>query len=373
MKGIKGLNKETKELYSSLGRSLFLCFVALFAIVTATAAWFVLNTEVNSSSSTVSTNEGMIYSIATLKSDNQGVYDANLSNNNAITETPLAKALNKFFRADNNGRDDNEGNHYTSFYNLPNLSIGNDIFTDKNHIEYILGSSDGISLMVSDTSNMNNANEFEHIGPGSCGKFSFYIIPHTDNLRQVKLSVSLNLYTLVREGEASDKVAIGRAELIENNENNSVLLNMVMGHVLLFTGMDKGNYNGRITPILNDDGTISFNFVNSCQDSSSWEKDKPVEVSIYWIWPKRFENIKYYGQEGSVFKSDCDSYNELLRWINDNKQYIVNTKNVNVYGLESPIGNLTNQQFAKWSNGYNKGDQLIGDNVAFIQWVIEGK
>lgn len=54
MKRNKRLSKETRELYSSLGRSLFLCFVALFAIVTATAAWFVANSHVNSGTSPIS-------------------------------------------------------------------------------------------------------------------------------------------------------------------------------------------------------------------------------------------------------------------------------------------------------------------------------
>ena len=57
-----------------------------------------------------------------------------------------------------------------------------------------------------------------------------------------------------------------------------------------------------------------------------------------------------------------------------NKTYIVNTKVVeNINDLANPVENMTNKQFAQWSTGYNKGDQLIGDNIAFFQWVIEAE
>ena len=60
---------------------------------------------------------------------------------------------------------------------------------------------------------------------------------------------------------------------------------------------------------------------------------------------------------------------QVVEWINMNKTFLVNTTN----NLENPMGNLTNQQFAQWSAGYNKGDQLIGDNIAFFQWVIDAE
>lgn len=60
--------------------------------------------------------------------------------------------------------------------------------------------------------------------------------------------------------------------------------------------------------------------------------------------------------------------------MNDNREYIVNTKIVlDTKSLADPQTDMTNQQFAQWSVGYNKGDQLIGDNIAFFQWVIEAE
>lgn len=339
---------------------------AIIGVLLGSIAWFRMNNQVQAGNAVISASDSYTFSLATLQSDNQGIYDVNTSPG---SDSPLAKALNKFFRADKNGRDDEDGNHYTSFLDLPDLSVGTSVFTDKKGQKYILGDSDGISLMVNAENNVNNTTEFEHIGPGSYGKFTFYIIPHLDNFQAVTLSVSLKPFTLVREGDASDKKATGRAKPVENIKNNEVLLNMLQGHILLFTGKDEaGNYENRILPNLKEDGTVCFTF-HKDRSTTTWVKDQAEPVTIYWIWPKRFENIKYYGQEDSVFKSECSSHTELLEWINENRQYVVKTDTA----LSNPVENMTNQQFAKWSVGYNKGDQLIGDNIAFFQWMIDAE
>ena len=342
---------------------------AIIGVLLGSIAWFRMNSQVQAGNAGISASDGHTFSLATLQSEKQGIYDVNTS----TSESPLAKALNKFFRVDNNGRDDKEGNHYTSFLDLPNLSEGTSVFTDTKGQQYILGDSDGISLRVNEESNVNNTTEFEHIGPGSRGKFTFYIIPHVDGFQTVRLSVSLKPFTLVREGNPSDKKATGRAKPVENNENNTVLLNMLQGHILLFTGKDEsGNYLNRILPNLETDGRISFEFEKNSQNTT-WIKDQAEPITIYWIWPKRFENIKYCGQEDSVFKSACLSHTELLEWINTNKRFVVNTKTVDITDIANPVENMTNKQFAQWSAGYNKGDQLIGDNIAFFQWVIDAQ
>lgn len=363
--------KEIKGLYKSLAKTLTLVMVAMFTLVMVSIAWFVANSKVQSASNTVGATDGNRFSLATLKDDQQGVYD---SNSETSTDTPLAKALNRFFRVDKNGRDDKEGNYYTSFLDLPNLNVGTTYFEDINGGQYILGDTETVSLMVSGTSNVNNTEEFGHVGPGSYGQFTFYVIPHQEGFNRVTISVSLQPYTLIREGQPNDKTATGRAVRVKNNENNEVLLNMLQGHILLFTGKETdGDYKERVEPALQSDGSIRFEF-SIDSSTRAWVKDKAEPVTVYWIWPKRFENIKYIGQEDSVFKTSCQSYTDLLSWMNTNRQTIVNTKTVNdLTSLANPIESMTNKQLAQWSVGYNKGDQLIGDNIAFFQWVIDAK
>lgn len=365
------IRKEIKGLYKSLARTLILVMVTMFTLFIVSVAWFVANSKVQSASNTVSTNGENRFSLATLQSDHQGVYDIN---NKTSTDTPLAKALNRFFRVDKNGRDDKEGNYYTSFLDLPNLNVGTTYFKDIKGDNYILGDSETVSLRVNDESNINNAEEFGHVGPGSFGQFTFYIIPHVDRFDRVTLSVTLHPYTLVREGDPSEKKATGKAVHVGNTKNNEVLLNMLQGHILLFTDKDSnGDYTNRAIPVLQADGSIRFEFTLD-SSSKTWVKDQAEPVTVYWIWPKRFENIKYVGGEGSVFKVNNQCYTDLLTWINTNRQLIVNSKTQSdLSSLCDPNGDMTNKQLAQWSAGYNKGDQLIGDTIAFFQWVIDAK
>lgn len=385
----KSLQKKRKRAFwkSCLTTSLII-IGAIIGVMIGSVAWFIMNDQVHAENAVISASGSYTFSLATLQSDEQGVYkqgiyDVNESKNQSgesVEESLLAKALNKFFRPDKNGRDDEYGNHYTSFWDLPNLSVGTSVFTDQSGKKYIRGDSDGISLMVNETSNVNNTTEFDYIGPGSYGEFTFYIIPHIENFNQVNVSVSLKPFTLERveegTGTTENKKVMGRAKIVENNDANNVLLNMLQGHILLFTGKDgEGNYSNRILPNLENDGTISFKFTKD-SNTSTWVKDQPEPVTIYWIWPKRFENIKYCGQEDSVFKSTCQEHTELLNWINEsqNREYVVNTNTItNTAKLEDVMKDMTNQQFAQWSTGYNKGDQLIGDNIAFFQWVIDAE
>lgn len=376
--------RKEAEIHQEAARSMMKTFLAtgIFLVATIVAlvimgmAWFVANAKVESASASIAASDDYKFYLATLKSYSQGVYDVNIPEGTGgdVTTSPLARALNKFFRADNNGRDDDEGNHYTTFLDLPNLSEGAQTFKDQDGIEYVIGNSDGISLWINSESNVNNTEEFEHIGPGSYGKFTFYIIPLVDNLDQVNLSVSLQPFTLVREGEASGKNVTGKAMRIKNEKDNEVLLNMLQGHILLFTGQDEsGDYSNRIFPTLENDGSIRFEFIKD-ETTTTWTKDKAEPITIYWIWPKRFENIKYPGQEDSVFKKECPEHENLLEWVHTYRQYIVNTNTVkDPTSLADPMKDMTNKEFAQWSVGYNKGDQLIGDNIAFFQWVIEAE
>lgn len=364
--------EKADDFWNTFLRTGAIILAALIVLVFLGIAWFVMNNWVKGESAAISALGENRFSLATLEDDStkQGVYDVN----NSVEETSsLAKALSRFFRVDRNGRDDDEGNHYKIFRDLPNLVKGTSTFIDKDGKTYILGDSDRISLQVNSESNVNNTEEFEHIGPGSRGKVTFYIIPHVNNWGKVNLSVSLKAFTLERVGDASEsKEATGKAVQILPSDKNEVLMKMLQGHILLFTGMDSdGNYSNRTIPKIDNEGRISFSFE---KNGETWKKDQPVPITVYWIWPRRFENIKYCGQEDSVFKSECQSHSDLLDWVNINKGYIVNTNEVtDLSVLVSPKEDMTNAQLSQWSTGYNKGDQLIGENVAYFQWIIEAE
>lgn len=311
---------------------------ALIVILVISIAWFVSNTNVKSTGIPISANDGQKFYLATPKNDSQGVYD-----NNSQTNSNLPEALKHFQRIADE-----------TIQGLPQFRVGTTTVTGLDSIEYIVGDADDISLMVNSISNVNNTTQNAYVGPGSKGEMTFYIIPTVAGENQVNLTVSLAAYGLSEpnNGEVT-------AQLINNNQ----LGNILCGHILLFQGKDtQGNYVDQIDPVLGEDGTIRFTFAKKAE----WEINQPIEITLYWIWPYRFENLVYPGQPDSVFKTSGDAQTGFLKWVNQHKNYIAYTNAI----LNEANADMSNSDFAKWSSGYNRGDQLIGDNVAYFIWTI---
>ncbi|MGN1196193.1 MAG: hypothetical protein ACI4TA_01160 [Acetatifactor sp.] len=334
---------------------------ALIAIVMLSVAWFVTNTNVRNANIHISANNNRTFYLATRLTDAQGVYD-----NNTAGDSSLSQALNKFQRID---RDVNAGNDDISFQGLPQFSVGTTVVTGSDDNEYIVGDADGISLMVNSTSNVNNTAAEEYVGPGSTGEITFYIIPNVEGRNQVRITVSLAAYKLTASRDSTDNKVTARAELIDGSDANFILRNLLCGHMLLFKGKDdNGDYVNQIIPRLGEDGTILFSFE---EKGDNWTKNQPVEITIYWIWPHRFENLVYSGQNESVFKISGSAQSDLLSWINANKGFIVNQSGS--ASLEDASTGMSNSGLSQWSAGYNKGDQLIGDTVAYFIWTISAE
>lgn len=153
MKRIKTLSKETRGLYSSLLRSLFLCFVAFFAIVVATAAWFVNNSSVNSGGVSIShQNENII--LAT-KGERQQKEESLLM---------LPGGFEKIIDGD-------------TYY-----------CTDDGEI--------ALRLAKDETT----------VSPGSSGEITFYVIPENSGSQSVSLYFSLYGYEEDEEKNSGDRI-----------------------------------------------------------------------------------------------------------------------------------------------------------------------
>ena len=289
----------------------------------------------------IAANNGQRFYLATKKEDSQGVYD-----NNSSTNSKLQEALKHFKRISSE-----------TVQELPQFQIGTTTITGSDNIEYIVGDADGISLMVNSTSNVKNTTQNEYVGPGSKGEMTFYIIPTVAGDNQVNITVSLAAYQLSKpdNGEVT-------AQLVNNGQLSKILC----GHILLFQGKDaQGNYVNQIEPALGEDGTIRFTFTKK----DNWVINQPIEITLYWIWPYRFENLVYPGQPDSVFKTSGDVQNGFLDWVNAHKQNIAYTND----SLNDANADMSNSDFAKWSSGYNRGDQLIGDTIAYFVWTIHAE
>ena len=324
--------------YTFLKTGVFM-IAALIAVLLGSMAWFANNTNTKSTGVQISADNGRRFYLATKKADSQGVYD-NSQNSN------LQNALKHFQRIKTE-----------TIQGLPEFQRGETTVTGSDNIEYIVGDAGGISLMVNSTSNVNNTTPDAYVGPGSRGEMTFYIIPTIAGDNQVNITVSLAAYGLSKP--TNDVVT---AQLV----NNEQLKNILCGHILLFRGKDEyGNYVNQIKPALGEDGTIWFPF----SQSDEWVINQPIKITLYWLWPHRFENMVFPGQPDSIFQTDYTARDTFLTWVNGNPKYIAYT-NAHL-GAAGP--NMTNADFAKWSAGYNRGDQLIGDTVAYFVWTISAE
>lgn len=330
-----------KAMLSTFLKTGIIMTAALIVILAISIAWFVSNTNVRGSDINISANNGQRFYLATKKGDSQGVYD-----NNSQTNSNLQNALRYFKRIADE-----------TINGLPQFNIGTTTVKGLDGVEYIVGDADGISLMVNSTSNVKNTTQNDYVGPGSKGKMTFYVIPTVAGENQVTITVSLAAYGLSEPNND---------EVTAQSVNNRKLSNILCGHMLLFQGKDaKGNYAKQIEPTLGEDGTIRFTFAKI----DEWVINQPIEITLYWIWPYRFENLVYPGQPDSVFKTSGDAQNRFLTWVNDHKENIAYTN-----GELSPAGpDMSNSDFSKWSAGYNRGDQLIGNTVAYFIWTIRAE
>ena len=311
-------------------------------IIVLTLSWFVSNTSVTGSHTSISANDGKRYLLVTKASEQQGIYDKG--------DNILLSALKYFNRV---------SSETEVVQGLPEFSSGASSSTYEN---YIIGDAENISLRVNTTSNVNNVdngdNQYDHIGPGAKGKITFYIIPLVDGDNTAHFTISLTPYEI-------DNTVTAKAS------DDEALIKLLYGHILLFNAIDNdGYYSDQIIPEVSDE-KVTFAFSKTGQ----WTKDTPVEITLYWVWPYRFENIVYPGQKDSIFKEEKvdanDPYNMYCKWMNEHQNMIVfKNKNQSEISFSQPSSSMTNADFVKWSQGYNKADQLIGDKVAYFVWTI---
>lgn len=344
--------RKSAQAHLNAAKTMFLTFVktgvimvtGITVIIVFTLSWFVSNTSVTGSHTSISANDGKRYLLATKASEQQGIYDDSSSYN------ILLNAL-KYFNRVSSKTEVVQG--------LPEFSSGASSSTYEN---YIIGDAENISLRVNTTSNVNNVdngdNQYNHIGPGAKGKITFYIIPLVDGDNTAHFTISLTPYEIDNKGTAKAS-------------SNEALIKLLYGHILLFNAIDNdGYYSDQIIPEVSDE-KVTFAF----SKTHSWTKDNPVEITLYWVWPYRFENIVYPGQKDSIFKEERidanDPYNMYCKWMNEHQNMIVyKNENQSEISFSQPSSSMTNADFVKWSQGYNKADQLIGDKVAYFVWTI---
>lgn len=214
--------------------------------------------------------------------------------------------------------------------------------------------------------------------PGASGSMTFYIIPRKENLTSANLAFTLKAY--------EDDTKTGVVAVSKDNQ----LQNLVMGHILFFRNRDAdGSYAGWIAPDENGSYLMAnseYSFTVTPENKTTFEKDKPYPVTLYWVWPNYIRNYIYTNQNGSLFTNpDSSDYQDLLKFLNKenfqnneaeqkySKIFYVKPDSGAASAKDSTSGNgnqinsnITDAVLNECNEAYNNADQYIGKNARYL-------
>ena len=309
-------------------KSSIFAFAALVAIIALCIAWFVMNTVVKGTSSSVSADDNNPFMLASVGSriNAEQSYLKDENNNNLLTAGTVKK--------------------YNSYIDV---KTGKEEETGEK--EYHTGTS---SLAWY----LNGQNSF---APGSSGKLEFYLIPKIGGLNSAKISLNTTGYTISANGR--------RAEKVENEKIQS----LIDGHILLFQNLDDTyGYTGWLgeTPDL----TVKA-------PNGTFEKNVPYKVTIYWVWPRYFRNYIYTQRStqedlftDNINQGEGSEYQELIKFINEQKSlekagklfYSDNQDDTSIDSGTKIDNQMSDGVLDKCSQYYNQADEYIGKNTKYV-------
>lgn len=326
-------------------RSLFMALSALVVMVGFCIAWFVSNHRVNATGMNIEAANAQDFQLAS-KGKRQEAEQKYLKNEDSqnILNNGTAYLINSDGKMiDASDDTDNTENYYVGFTNLA------------------WRLDDDVTLM-----------------PGTSGSMTFYIIPRKENLTSANLTFTLKAY--------EDDKKTGVAAVSKDNQ----LQNLVMGHILFFRNRDAdGSYAGWIAPDENGSyltGNSEYSFTVTPENKTTFEKDKPYPVTLYWIWPNYIRNYIYTNQNGSLFTNpDSSDYKNLLKFLNKenfqnneaeqkySKIFYVKPDSGATSAKDSTGGNgnqinsnITDAVLNECNEAYNNADQYIGENARYL-------
>ena len=194
--------------------------------------------------------------------------------------------------------------------------------------------------------------------PGASGSIEFYIIPMSDGARTVSLYLGLSGYADVTSEEGSFR----QAERV----NDDTLDALMSGHILLFNNYEDGFYsewlyNENTNGILNNTITIQL--------TEEAKKGVPYPYTLYWIWPKRYENMM-----NDLFAADSEEFanNFSTFVVSQSKDEAKNQIGTTSYSYSRIF--LANswplETFDARTKAYNLADEYIGTNADYLYLTI---
>lgn len=211
----------------------------------------------------------------------------------------------------------------------------------------------------------------EKIEPGSYGKVTFYIIPKTTEPNQkYNINISLVGYADNQDyDEEEDDIT-----LMFNRVQDATLDKLMLGHILFFENRTKVSMSQEKGPY-NYSGRIENNYLFDTTGVSKVTKNgnECYEVNLYWIWAISITQIVFETGNPKLHYTPIfsDSNNaerlELIEIISAEPEYYFffeNNQDASI--VYDSNGTFINTYYAAINNGYNNGDQYIGDNVHYL-------
>lgn len=307
-----------------LKRSFVFAFVALIAVIALGIAWFMSNSKVTSTGTSVSAQDDRLFELA------------------SVGERQTAEASYLKDESEKNILSAGAERTYDSY-----IENGTEV---REKQKYHVGTGSLAWYLDSQ----------ESILPGANGKLEFYIIPKKDDVKSVTVSFDINGYVYTTENKRVVKPA------------DTTLQNLIQGHILFFQQLD--DVYGYQKWLEADKP-----FVIKAPNNGSFQKDVPYKVTIYWIWPQYFRNYVYTQKstQGDLFTdaanqtSDSD-YARINTFIN-NQRTVETSQNKLFYDessevqVTSPINkDMAQDTLDQCSKYYNKADEYIGTNAKCI-------
>lgn len=188
------------------------------------------------------------------------------------------------------------------------------------------------------------------VSPGASGSIDFYIIPTRDGAMTVTLYLGLVGYAESKTGDV---------ERVQDD----VLDALLSGHILLFDTYD-GRYYSDWLGNLGTSGFLDNSITVTLPENTI--EGEPYHVSLYWIWPLRYENMVE-----DLYKPGSREYTErFLRFIEEQTQNITNVPGTNSDYSYSRIF-LTKGPLDSRTKAYNLADEYIGTKANYLYLTIQ--
>ena len=353
------LQEHIREDKKKAKRSLRFAFTALIAIIAVCIAWFAANNQVTMTGTQISAENDQPFELASVGDRTQAetkflLDEQNLNILSAGKETKYAKYKYKDITA-----------QAWKVKETPQT--------------YYVGNS-GLAWHL---------NGQESLSPGASGKLEFYLISKKEGLTSAEITVNLKAYINKSGTGSSDNEAGTSANKSRATEStNNTVQNLISGHILLFQELDDAKgYDGWLGKWEDNTNTLTNTFTVSA--NSTFEKNIPYKVTIYWVWPQYFRNYIYTQRstQGDLFtdqtsQTEESDYKKLNTFVNANAQKTFSTSRLfyqasllgdaKVNDINQEINaSMSDEVLNSCSTYYNQADEYIGKNAQYIYVEME--